>query len=171
MPAPGSSRLQYQTYRKDVAARLADKTNDNGRPHSDIDTEPRKKKPRSRSAIKLFTEFWNLLGEHRSRLLLTLTTLTLSVIIGLIPLYGTKLVFDNVLGTKPLPHYIPHWAHLPERPQALLTWICTVMVGLTIIATLVGNSSRWQATRITKRVSVSARKKLFDHAVRLPLHR
>ena len=97
MPAPGSSRLQYQTYRKDVAARLADKTNDNGRPHSDIDTEPRKKKPRSRSAIKLFTEFWNLLGEHRSRLLLTLTTLTLSVIIGLIPLYGTKLVFDNVL--------------------------------------------------------------------------
>ena len=31
--------------------------------------------------------------------------------------------------------------------------------------------SRWQTTRITKRVQVAVRKKVFDHAVRLPLHR
>jgi ATP-binding cassette subfamily B protein/subfamily B ATP-binding cassette protein MsbA len=31
--------------------------------------------------------------------------------------------------------------------------------------------SRWQATRMTKRVQVSVRKQVFDHAVRLPLHR
>ena len=31
--------------------------------------------------------------------------------------------------------------------------------------------SRWQTTRMTKRVQVAVRKKVFDHAVRLPLHR
>ena len=36
---------------------------------------------------------------------------------------------------------------------------------------VLGLSSRWQATRATKRVQVAVRRKVYEHAMRLPLHR
>src|SRR5205085_4757837 len=42
---------------------------------------------------------------------------------------------------------------------------------LAIIPELLSLWCRWQTTRITKHLQVAVRKKVFDHAVRLPLHR
>src|SRR5207237_9180119 len=46
-----------------------------------------------------------------------------------------------------------------------------VMIIIAGISEIVSLWSRWQTTRMTKRVQVAVRKKVFDHAVRLPLHR
>ena len=40
-----------------------------------------------------------------------------------------------------------------------------------MLGKFLGLSSRWQATRTTKRVQVAVRRKVYEHAMRLPLHR
>ena len=112
-----------------------------------------------------------MLRGHRRTLALALVTLSAATVFGLIPLYGTKLVFDNVLGGQPLPPQVPGWLRLPAGPRQLLAVIAVAMVGLSVLALAFGMWGRWQATRVSKRVVVQARKHLFEHAVRLPLHR
>jgi ATP-binding cassette subfamily B protein/subfamily B ATP-binding cassette protein MsbA len=131
----------------------------------------RKKKPRSRPFLKLIVEFWGMLKGYRRLLAMVLLALGLSTVLGLVPLYGTKIVFDSVLSDRPLPTRLPHWVRLPTNRQQLLTVVAVAMVMLAAASELVGLWSRWQTTRMTKRVQVSVRKKVFDHAVRLPLHR
>ena len=42
---------------------------------------------------------------------------------------------------------------------------------VSVLGKLFGLSSRWQTTRATKRVQVAVRRKVYEHAMRLPLHR
>src|SRR5690606_2426856 len=51
------------------------------------------------------------------------------------------------------------------------TAIGVSLVILAFVTTFVSISSRWIATKASRRVVVSTRKRAFDHAVRLPLHR
>ena len=138
-------------------------------PHDPVDAK--KHRPRSRSFRKLLAEFWGLLDGFRGTLAVVLIALGISTVLGLVPLYGTKIVFDNVLRDQPLPMRLPGWIHLPSDRRALLKVVAVVMVMLAAGSELFSLWSRWQATRMTNRVQVSVRKKVFDHSVRLPLHR
>jgi ATP-binding cassette subfamily B protein/subfamily B ATP-binding cassette protein MsbA len=173
MPLPlRSSRLRYQNYRERVKRERASKGAAAPEKHDSSGHSPdRKKKPRSRPFMKLLREFWGLLRGFRRLLMFVLGALTLSTLIGLVPLYGTKIVVDSVLSDHPLPSKLPHWIVLPTDRHMLLTVVAIAMVALAACSELVSLWSRWQATRMTKRVQVSVRKKVFDHAVRLPLHR
>jgi ATP-binding cassette subfamily B protein/subfamily B ATP-binding cassette protein MsbA len=169
MPLPlRSSRLRYQDYRERVKRdRAAKGAGDASKEHG----HDRKKKPRSRPFMKLVVEFWGMLKGYRTLLGLVLLALGVSTVLGLVPLYGTKIVFDSVLSDRPLPTKLPHWVRLPTNRRQLLTVVAVAMVMLAAASELVGLWSRWQTTRMTKRVQVSVRRKVFDHAVRLPLHR
>jgi ATP-binding cassette subfamily B protein len=125
---------------------------------------------RSRPFISLYQEFWRLLRGHHATLIAALGTLATATLLGLVPFYGSKLVFDNVLGTQPLPPIMARLG-LPTDPRRLLAVVGLAMISVTAASVLFSMWGRWQATRITKRVQVSYRKKVFDHAVRLPLHR
>ena len=72
---------------------------------------------------------------------------------------------------QPLPAKLPRWVHLPTGRRELLTVVALGMVAMAVASKFAGLWSRWQTTRMTKRVQVSVRKRVFDHAVRLPLHR
>jgi ATP-binding cassette subfamily B protein len=172
MPLPSrASRLRYKEYRERARkARLKGSATDE-KIKPTYHGEDRKKKPRSRPFIKLVGEFWGLLRGFRGLLIVTLILLGISTLFGLVPLYGTKIVFDNVLKENPVPSKLPHWIHLPTDRRTLLTWVAVGMVAMAAASELVGLWSRWQTTRMTKRLQVSVRKKVFDHAVRLPLHR
>ncbi|HEX8521771.1 MAG TPA: ABC transporter ATP-binding protein [Tepidisphaeraceae bacterium] len=167
-----SSRRRYGKYREKLAEKRArGEINTASLMSSSSSDSGKKSTKRHRSFSTLFQEFWHLLRGHRAILIAALCTLSVSTLLSLIPLYGTKLVFDNVLGGRPISPSVSRIVHLPSDPRTLLAIICVGMVILTALSVLIGNSSRWQATRISKRVSVQARKVLFDHAVRLPLHR
>ncbi|MCG8409011.1 MAG: ABC transporter ATP-binding protein/permease [Phycisphaerales bacterium] len=167
-----SSRTRYRQYRRRLRAPGADQADAKRIDGTDAaPTAGTNRIGRGRGFTVLFCEFWRMLKGHRRTLLLALTTLSVATLLGLVPLYGTKLVFDNVLGGKALPPEVPAWIRMPADPKGLLGWIAIVMVGLSVISLAVGMWGRWQATRISKRVAVSARRKLFEHAVRLPLHR
>lgn len=104
-------------------------------------------------------------------LIYALGTLSVSTLLGLVPLYGTKIVVDNVLGEKPISTELADWFALPTNPRTLLAWVAIAMVIMSVFSLVFGMWGRWQATRVSKRVTVDARRKLFDHVVRLPLHR
>jgi ATP-binding cassette subfamily B protein len=108
---------------------------------------------------------------HRGRLALVLVALGISTLLGLVPLYGTKIVFDGVLREQPLTTNLPFHITLPHDRRHLLTLVAVAMVAMAAGSELFSLWSRWQATRMTKRVQVDVRKQVFDHAVRLPLHR
>jgi ATP-binding cassette, subfamily B, bacterial len=180
MPSPlRASRLRYQDYRRKLKQRRLERdlaggdagihAPSYGPSHGDGD--PKRRKPRSRSFIRLLAEFWGMLRGLRGTLILVLIASSISTLLGLIPLYGTKIVFDSVLRERPLPPELPLWIHLPHSPHRLLAVVAIAMVLLATASETVGLWCRWQATRMTKRVQVSVRKTVFDHAVRLPLHR
>jgi ATP-binding cassette subfamily B protein len=172
MPLPSrASRQRYIEYRKRAKQARNKNAPADEKPKPTYQGEDRKKKPRSRPFLKLLGEFWGLLGAFRVLLIATLIVLGLSTILGLVPLYGTKLVFDNVLTSAPTRSQLPSWIHLPTDRRMLLTFVAVGMVSMAAISEIVGLWSRWQTTRMTKRLQVSVRKKVFDHAVRLPLHR
>src|SRR6185312_14427421 len=176
MPAPlRSSHRRYQHYRSTLKERRKQGDAGGAQGHGGPDfhgTSDKPKRPRSRTFFKLLWQFWGLLQGHRRMLSIALVSLSISTLLGLLPLYGTKIVFDNVLRENPLPLHLPHWVHLPQGTrQELLTGVAVGMVLLAVLSETFGLWGRWQTTRITKRVQVSVRKTVFDHAVRLPLHR
>ena len=96
MPPPlHSSRRRYVEYRSNLKEQRKDKNYaaDSANWHSPAPAgrdDPRKKKPRSRPFLKLFTEFWGMLRGHHRTLAVALVALSLSTLLGLVPLYGTK---------------------------------------------------------------------------------
>jgi ATP-binding cassette, subfamily B, bacterial len=172
-----SSRQRYVDYRGKLKERRkkhdttsADATI-GGHDHGHGSGDGKKHRPRSRSFPKLLVQFWGLLKGYRGTLAASLIALSISTLLGLVPLYGTKIVFDSVLREQPLPAQLPHGIMLPHDRRTLLTVVAVGMVVLAAASEFFGLMGRWQTTRMTKRVQVSVRKKVFDHAVRLPLHR
>ncbi|MAE66065.1 MAG: ABC transporter ATP-binding protein [Phycisphaeraceae bacterium] len=125
----------------------------------------------SRTFGRLLRSFLGLVRGHWSILFMALGTLTVSTLLGLVPLYGTKIVFDHVLADHPVSLSLPDWVHAPEDRRLLLTFVAASMIGLSLMSLLVGTWGRWHATRTNKRVQVSVRRRVFDHAVRLPLNK
>lgn len=126
-------------------------------------------KPRDRSALVLIREFLRLLGKHRRELAIVLIALTFTTLLGLVPPAATKFLIDNVLQNQELPAGTPRW--IPREPMPLLLALVIVVVLVSFLKSSIGLWSRWQATRITKRVQMSVRRRVFNHVMRLPLGR
>src|SRR5437763_1299770 len=112
-----------------------------------------KSSKRGRAFWPLFKAFLNLLRGHRATLAAALGTLTISTLLGLIPPYGSKLVFDYVLNagtsaSKPLPPHLTQY--LPSEPRKLLMDVGLAMIGITLVSIIISIWGRWQTTRITK---------------------
>lgn len=100
-----------------------------------------------------------------------LATLTISTVIGLAMPASTKFAIDYVLTPNPGPSGIPEWVPGPREPRTLLWMLFGLLVGTSLASIAIGLWGRWQVTRIAKRIQVRLRRRLFDHAVRLPLDR
>jgi ATP-binding cassette subfamily B protein/subfamily B ATP-binding cassette protein MsbA len=147
-----------------------------------VGAESGKKPKPARPFGALLSEFWRLVGEggHRRAVLFALFTLTITSGITLVVPASTKLAIDYVISETPGPLALPAWAKgtLDITAPAtgairfrLLWYLGGAMVVLSALAVLVGMLGRWQMTRVTKRMQVELRRKAFDHAVQLPLHR
>ncbi|MEM8756798.1 MAG: ABC transporter ATP-binding protein [Planctomycetota bacterium] len=132
---------------------------------------------RSRNLRQILGAFWRISAGHHKTLAFALLTLSVSTIIGMVMPASTKLVMDYVWADTPGPEALAEYVTLPRNPDgtadrmAMLWIIGGGMVVLTSIAVLIAMWGRWQATRITKRLQVSFRRRLFEHAVHLPLDR
>ncbi|KAA0217334.1 MAG: ABC transporter ATP-binding protein [Leptolyngbya sp. PLA3] len=171
MPRPRpSSRSRFESYRR--KRRQVDPET------SVIDPEARDQKPRhkrKRSFLRLFSAFLTQLRGHRGMIALCLTTLSLATGLGLLMPASTKIAIDYILTDNPgpmgLPEFIPFRGVTPAQRIDLLWLLSAALIANTLLMVLIGLWGRWQMTRLTKRVQVSLRRKVFDQAVHLPLHR
>ena len=160
------SSRRYAEYRRQIREKLAGPTGKDAADKSGDKPAPK----RSRSFFKLLTEFLGLLQGHGWSVGFALATLTLATILRLIPPLATKVVIDNVLIDQPLPQWLSAWG-LPSDRYQLLYWVGAFVAGISILATIIHLSGRWYATKAVNRVQVAIRRRVFAHAVRLPLHR
>ncbi len=154
-----ASRLRFARFRADWrAARGALATS-------------RRSGPKTRSLGGLYRELLGLLKGHRLTIIAALATLSAATLLRFLPPAATKLVIDNVLLGKGPPAWLPSWLPVPARPEARLTALAITVLTVSAIGTLLGLWGRWQATRTAKRLQVDVRRRVFEHAARLPLHR
>jgi len=162
---PLSSRQRFENYKQEFLSR--DKNPENDRDSSD--KKRQRKSQRDRSSWTLVREFLNLLRGHRGSIFFSMATLTIATIFALIPPAAVKLVVDYVLTRQPLPAAVPDW--IPREPWPLLLWIIGSILVISFVKLLLHIWGRWHATRVTKLLQMSIRKRVFEHAARLPLHR
>ena len=147
------------------------------RVHESIDDGAERQRARAarRGAIGLARQFWGLLAGFRLTILASLATLSVSVGLGLLMPLSTKIAIDYIITDTPGPAGIPgafgDFENIRADRVSLIWTLGGAMLGVTTLTVAFGIWGRWQCTRITKRVQVSLRRRIFDHASRLPLHR
>lgn len=169
VPASGGvsmgSRARFEAYRDQVNREQLPK----GSIHST--GEARSAKDRVRSASKLVWEFLDLLKPYRIQLFWILASLTVATLIGLIPPAGTKFVIDYGLSGKTLPDaWLERFPALANPKQLLFATVVGVAI-VSLIKILIHVWGRWYATKISKQIQLNLRRRVFEHAIRLPLHR
>jgi len=170
--APRSSRTRFRDYLESRRSR-----GHLERIHESIDDSDEKRRARAarRGAIGLARRFGVLLSGFRLTIGLSLVTLSVSVALGLLLPLSTKIAIDFIITDNPGPVGFAPWIEGLENTRAdriSLIWaLGAVMLGVTALSVGFGIWGRWQCTRITKRVQVALRRRVFDHASRLPLHR
>ena len=85
-------------------------------------------------------------------------------------------MIDNVLGDDPLPAWavdrLPLATPKTRADRVDLLWVVVgAVLAVSFVKVAVALWGRWHATRSTKRVQMAVRKRVFEHAVRLPLNR
>ncbi len=169
LPVPNSgrtnSRSRFDLYRQQLKKRELPA----GSAHSS--GEPRDARSRVRSAKQLVLQFVRLLRPFRRQVFWILGSVTLATLIGLLPPAGTKFVVDYGLSSKHLPEpWLQRFPALSDPRRLLL--ITVIAVALTsFVKIAVHIWGRWRATKMSKQIQLDLRRRVFEHAVRLPLHR
>ena len=173
------SRARFEDYRADLFRGehvTGDRPEGSSRGTAGAERRRKNLKPRSRPAKWLLGAFWRQVRGHRGDVVFSLTCLTFGTLLGLVPPAATKFVIDSVIGDTPLPDWLTSRVPLPDATTQsgrvdLLLVIVGAVLAVSFLKVGVGLWGRWYATRATKRVQMSVRKRVFEHAVRLPLSR
>jgi ATP-binding cassette subfamily B protein/subfamily B ATP-binding cassette protein MsbA len=176
-----SSRTRYREYlskSKDPAWAKLDSAEASG--------SREKKGKRSRGFLELFLLFWRELRSFHTTIYLAIATVSIATCISLVLPASTLITIDYIVTDNPGPAGIPPRAKellstlginidpaaITRGDRITLLWaLGAAMVLVSCVSVLIWMWGRWQMTRLTKRVQASMRKNVFEHAVRLPLHR
>ena len=126
-------------------------------------------KGRGRSAGTLIRAFWDLLEGQRTTAAVFLSLLTFTTVLGLLPPAATKIIIDNVINKAPLPPTMVALGLDALDRKSLLWAICGAVFAISLVKMVVQLGSRWLATRTAKRLQNIVRKRLWEHAIRLPM--
>lgn len=160
-----ASRLRFEQYRRKVKNNELPK----GAIHSTGDA--RSSKDRVRSAWDLVWRFLQLLIPYRGQMITVLFSLTVATVIGLLPPAGTKFIIDYGLSGRPLPDVLLRWFPSLADTKRLLLMTVLAVTAFSLVKIIIHVWGRWYATKISKQVQLNLRRRVFEHAVRLPLHR
>jgi ATP-binding cassette subfamily B protein len=136
-------------------------------------TQPEPASIKHRSLPQLYRELHQILAGYRLTIVTALVAASIGTALKLIPPAATKAVIDYVVMKQPLPKLVADWSPfpIPDSPKLRLMIIVVFVLVVSVVGKFLGLSSRWHTTRVTKRVQVAIRRKVYEHAMRLPLHR
>lgn len=112
-----------------------------------------------------------MLRHHRGTMFIALSTLTVGTLLKLAPPAAMKIAVDYVLDDKPIPAEWIDSSYIPDTRFGMLVMLGGFVLLISIIASAIHLWGRWYATKAVNRLQVGIRKQVFEHAVRLPLHR
>lgn len=159
-----SSRRRFAEYRQNLKTKSRTQPEAGESPRAATTTK-------TRSTGQLLREFIQLIRGETWPLIFALATLTVATIVRLGPPLATKIVIDNVLTDHPLPDWWSQDWQLPTDRSLVVYLVGAAVFVLSIVATLIHVIGRWFATKAVNRLQASIRRRVFSHAVRLPLHR
>ncbi|MBL9161306.1 MAG: ABC transporter ATP-binding protein [Planctomycetaceae bacterium] len=161
-----ASRSRFNRYREKVRQRELPAS---GSIHGPLDSRPAR--PRIRTARQLVWEFVRLLRPFRRQVFWILASATAATLIGLLPPAGTKFIIDYGLNGKSLPQpWLDRFPQLADPHRLLLATVVAITV-VSMVKIVIYLWGRWYATKISKQIQLRVRHRVFEHAVRLPLHR
>lgn len=166
-PSPRRRRTSHFQY-DEFQAQRRDPDAAKQRGHGDSQIKSRRGE---RTFWQLLSSFFSLLRPQRQSVLLALATLTVSTSLKLIPPAATKVVIDYVLGDKRLPTWLLSRFPAAAEKGTLLVALGILVVCTSLVATAMHLWGRWHATKAVNKLQVHIRRRVFEHIVRLPLHR
>ncbi|UCD75033.1 MAG: ABC transporter ATP-binding protein [Phycisphaerales bacterium] len=165
---PQTSHQRYEQYKRDLKAHRTEGTRRTAAAHAKA-----KPRERQRSFLQLFAAFIGLIRGHRRAVALSLATVTVASGLRLFPPAATGFVLDYVLvpGERPPPVALADLLGPTPDRRVLLAVVAVSLVVAAVLSIGIGTWGRYINTITTKRVQSRVRKRVFEHAVRLPLHR
>src|SRR6185295_8746791 len=157
--ALSSSRREFLEYRRQRKARR--------RRAERADGDERHPRP----SLALIGRLFALLKGQWLMLGLALVLLTLSTGLALVPACATKAIVDYVFNDRPLPKAWPIWLPKPGDREQLLCWIAATVLAVSMVEVCIRLWSRWCINKAELAAQNVIRRKAFEHALRLPLHK
>jgi ATP-binding cassette, subfamily B, bacterial len=155
------SGLRFRDYRQAVSAHAKEGARG---------ASSRRGRPRHRPIRELIRVFWTLLGGVRSTVAVSLVAVTIAALLRLIPPAATGFALDHVLGQRGMPDVLSRIG-LPATSRELLATIAIGLVSVALLSAAVGTWGRYLTALANRRLQSRLRRRVFAHAVRLPLHR
>jgi ATP-binding cassette subfamily B protein len=139
------------------------------KPTAAVDDE--KTEPLTRSLGALLRAFHQATVGERGHIALALALTTIGSLLALLPPALTGIAIDYAITDAPGPSGLPMWFPFERDRVVVLAVLATLLVAAAVLDMVTGFLAQWQLMRVSHRVNTRARRRVFHHVVRLPLHR
>jgi subfamily B ATP-binding cassette protein MsbA len=112
---------------------------------------------------------WRLVRPYWGRLLTAFLAMTAASAASLWEPWPLKVVFDNVIGRKPLPPALARWAPFGTEPLALLNAAVLALLVIAAIGAIGTYAEKYLSTAVGQAVMHDLRHMLYHHVQRLSL--
>ena len=163
-----SSRQRYLAYRRRIRQPIDDTTPPP--PDADPISRMRHRRDRARPFLQLFVLFLKHVRGDRWTLVVALVMLSIALGAGLAAPYLSKVAIDSAIDGLAYPPWLDGWFAWQANSYAMLTTLAVAIILLHVFRVSVGTIGRWLATKVSQKMRVRMRRRVFGHAVRLPLH-
>jgi subfamily B ATP-binding cassette protein MsbA len=115
---------------------------------------------RSLSVVRLLRPHWKLLA-------VAFVAMLVQSAADLLEPWPLKVVFDYVLGSKPMPHWLAEW--MPGDALAVLNVAAAAVIAIAVLGAISSYTEKYLSTTVAKRVGYELRHMLYHHVQRLSL--
>jgi subfamily B ATP-binding cassette protein MsbA len=109
----------------------------------------------------------HLLRPHGKLLAVAFVAMLAQSAADLLEPWPLKVVFDYVLGSKRMPHWLAAW--MPDDALAVLNVAAAAVIAIAIIGAISSYTEKYLSTTVAKRVGYELRHLLYHHVQRLSL--
>jgi subfamily B ATP-binding cassette protein MsbA len=115
---------------------------------------------RSLSLVRLLRPHWKLFA-------VAFTAMFVQSAADLLEPWPLKIIFDYVLGSKTMPHWLAEW--MPGDALAVLNVAAGAVIVIAIVGAISSYTEKYLSTTVAKRVGYELRHMLYHHVQRLSL--
>ena len=112
---------------------------------------------------------WRLVRGYRLPLAAAFLAMVVESAAGLWEPWPLKLIFDEVIGRKPVSPAIAHWSPFGTAPLALLNTAVAALIAIAVIGALASYVEKYLSTSVGQRVMHDLRHAVYAHVQRLSL--